>query len=226
MPEWLRLPVGWVIHWDLWVEFAKAVAWPVTAVAGIMTISPILRDVVARLDRRLDQRGGRVSAGPLTIEFGERVDEVSRDVSSDPETAGEVELPASNPLGDEGDAYTTVMNGWGRVSEAIEKALQRTGAGPLNRRSPMVAVERLYRGDWITSKLLARISTLWELRNEIQSAGSNKTNNTLTQQKADEYYITAVKVARSIGNAVAYRLRPTIPTPQPTTPSTENRTLN
>lgn len=186
-------------NWDLLLRFIEVLAWPVITLVGLAMIRPG-RIVDALLD------GGEVGVGPATLRFKDRVQEIAAAVERNEELAPESERPIENPLQESADPYTTVMNGWGKVIEGLEQAVERAGVGQLDRRNPIDAVLRLRRANMIGRKLQSNIQELWDFRNRVVRAGSRQLERMgLTQEQADEYYSTADRVRRAILNAIGYR---------------------
>ena len=134
------------INWVLVLEFTKVLIWPVITLVGLVMVKPG-RIVDALLD------GGELGVGPAKLKFATRVKEIADAVERNDEVAAEPEAPAQNPLQEAADPYTTVINGWGKVVEGLEDALERSGLDKIDRRNPMDCVLRLRRANMIGRKL-------------------------------------------------------------------------
>ncbi len=203
--------------------------WPAVVLVGLASIRP------GRIIDALLENGGEFAAGGASIKLSKRIDEVAASIRSDddPHETTE-EAPPKNPLGDDADVYATIINGWGLVVMALEDAVERAGLAPVNGRRPMEAVKSLRDGRWIGIRIEHNILSLWDVRNRVKNAGSNKVAKLgISREAAGEYYVSASKVKKSIGNAITYREKLAAEAntnanviPMPTTPSDHPPVIN
>jgi hypothetical protein len=198
------------VNWDLVLHFIEVLIWPTITLMGLLMVRPG-RIVSALMD------GGEISAGPATFKFRQRLEGIAASVSAstdDADVAGQ-EPPTRKPSTDM-DPYTTVMNGWGLVTDALEEAAMLSGLPAHRRSKPLETVEALLLAKLIDRKHVRSIEQLHEYRNSVKTAGSARAERRggLTQDVADEYYDNADRTKRSIAITVKRRLAaPTITQP-------------
>ncbi len=202
--QWLADAWHWLwsqyVNWDLVLRFLQVLIWPFITLTGLLMIRP------GRIVTALLENGGELGLGPATMKFAKRVEEIAASVDENEETGPNNEPPATNPLEDSADPYSTVLNAWGKVIEGMEEACRRGQLGPVNKRNPMETVAQLRRAELIGKRTERNIQAMWDFRNRVVHAGSRRLERLgLTQIQADEYYSTAVKVRRGILNGLAYR---------------------
>lgn len=215
--EWLQDTWREVIalspNWDLILRFLEIVIWPLVVLMAVAMIKP------GRIIDAMLENGGEIAAGGAAIRLGKRIGDVAEEVRTDAETAG-VAAPKENPLEEAADPYTTIMNGWGLVIAGLEEAVERTGLPRLDKRNPMETVQRLRREDWIGKRLASSIQELWDVRNQVTRAGSNRLKRLgITPRTADQYYDSAGRIQTGISRAIVYRERKAAVMPPPMAPT-------
>lgn len=202
--QWLVDAWHWLwsqyVNWDLVLRFLQVLIWPFITLIGLFMVRP------GRIVTALLENGGELGLGPVSARFGKRVEEIAQSVDEDEQTRSDTDPPAQNPLQDAADPYTTVLNGWGKVVEGLEAAVERGHLPALNKRDPMTTVASLRRADLIGRRLEHNIQDLWDFRNKVVRAGSHRLERLgLSQLQADDYYASADKVRRGILRALSYR---------------------
>src|SRR5437764_1206923 len=86
------LPDGWGIYWNLWVQLAGYISWPLVAlVASLLFAGPI---------RRLVERANKFSAGGISVEaeLSARVEAIDEQPEAGPESEALVEDVQDAPV--------------------------------------------------------------------------------------------------------------------------------
>src|SRR5689334_1693156 len=130
------------VNWDLVLRFTQVLIWPITTLIAFAVIKPG-RIVTALMD------GGEISAAGATFKFRQKVETAAEsvdEVDAEEDDGREDEHDASegvatSPLAD-ADPYTTVMNGWGLVTQGLEQAAVEANAPELERIRPLATVQR------------------------------------------------------------------------------------
>ncbi|GAM99086.1 hypothetical protein U91I_02726 [alpha proteobacterium U9-1i] len=208
--DWLGDAWRWLmaqyVNWELLLRFLEVLIWPLITLVGLVMVQPG-RIITALLD------GGEISAGPATFKFRQKLDQVAATVDAGSEAADEgiadegiPPEPAAQPRGDS-DPYTTVMNGWGLVTETLASLAQLAGLPAHRKIKPLDTVEALLDAGLIDRKLQRSIEQLFEYRNSVRTTGSARAERRgLTQDVAEEYFENADKVKRSLSITVKRRL--------------------
>lgn len=209
---WTRTP-----DWELILKFLDVLIWPLVVSFAVAMVRP------GRIVDAMVQNGGELAVAGTAIRLGQKITAVAADVEDDEETAPLVnETPITNPASETIDPYSTIMNGWAKVIQGLEDAVERTGLPKMDKRIPMETVRELRRRDFVGRKIERNISQLFEVRNRVRRLGSGKLGRIgVDQDVADEYYKTAERVRRGIGRAISLREnRGDIPSssPRPTGP--------
>lgn len=201
------LPTNWVVYWDLWVQLAGHLAWPVIAlIASFLFVGPV---------RRFLERTNKVSAAGVSLEaLSAKVDAIQED--SEPNAARDAspdtqaEDPPATPERIT-QSQEKLEPGWNAIVTSLQQAFQLIeGQQPerlpklayvyFRQRRYVLSLNQLVLNEWISFELRDVLKSLYELRERAASGALSEADVALFTRNA-------YKSAGSVLNAVRYRLR-------------------
>jgi hypothetical protein len=212
----MRMFEGYVIQWDLWVQLAGHLAWPIVTLFVLLAFKKPVRELLTRADS-FEVGGVKVSSQlkTLTAEVNEGLKEAELRLTQTPEDIEDAieERPVSlDPLtGDE----KRIEEGWRLVSDALDIAFdeitQVKGADAVpklartyfRQRRYLLCSNQMVLGGWISFELRDTVKALLDVRESVADQ-----NARISEADANVFARNCEKTARSILNAVRYRLRP------------------
>jgi hypothetical protein len=194
------LPSGWVIHWDLWVQFSQAVAWPLAALIGLGTFAGPVGKLINKFTKRIETGAGEITAGPISFKLASEVD---AGLKKDSEERGEGYAPSVDNAIAPADFLAATNDGWKLIEESTRDALNRIPDVPPHVKgyvssNPLLAFNWMVLNEWVGFSLRDSLKALWDIRSG--QAGQ------ITDAGAKEFSKLASKAARSLAAAVNYRL--------------------
>lgn len=207
---------GYVIQWDLWVELAGHLAWPLVVIAVLLTFRRPLRDLLTKADS-VEVGGVKISSKikALNTEVTEGLKEADARLTQKEEEvteAAEEPLPPDMPLSVD---QQRIQAGWTPVEDAFDFAFDEIarvrGADAVPRLARtyrrqgrfLLSSNQMVLEGWISFELRDAIKALLDVRDSVSNLDVK-----VTEADAQVFARNCQKTAQSIRNAVRYRLRP------------------
>jgi hypothetical protein len=214
----MQLFEGYEIYWDLWVQLAGHLAWPIVALLILMAFRKPVREMLTRADS-FEIGGVKVSSQlkALTAEVDQGLMQAEQKLT---QTAEETAEAVENAPVEEAPVTVgqkKIEEGWNPVRDAFETALQeiertkgedaipKLARTYLRQRRYLLCSNQMVLEGWISFELRDTIKTLIDIRDNVSDEAR------VSDTEANIFARNCQKTARSILNAVRYRLRPETP---------------
>jgi hypothetical protein len=192
------IPEGWVIHWGLWVEFAKGIAWPFVALIALSQVR--IGRVANLLLERSASSGLKLKVVGVDIEIPpqNQVEQLVVDTEASSATGKrsiawqDVSLPSAN------SPYALVLGGWRAILNALVELADEKKIPISNWNSPKDAAEQLRDAGAITNDIYLRIVSHWGLVYTVLERRRAPFSNAVDRASAEKFYKTASVVVADI----------------------------